>query len=369
MKVIVNGKFLQAPMTGVHRVAYELCNALAALRQEQHSAVTGLEFELWHSAAGDQRAGLIDLPKRRVGPLGGIPWEQLTLGLRARDGILVNLCNIGPMLSRNAVTMIHDVQVHLSPASYRPAFRWWYHAVQPVLARRHRRLLTVSDFSREQIAAVGLAPAARVDVIPNGADHILRVPADGAIVTRLALHPRRYVVSLSTTQAHKNVARLLDAFDDGALNDIRLVLVGGADRPEFERAGMNIPDSVIFAGRVTDAELRGLLEQALCLAFPSTTEGFGLPPVEAFTVGCPVVAAPRGALPEVCGDAALYAPPDDSAAWRRMILLLAEDAEEWSRRARAGRERSEQFIWRNAALLLVEALRRAADRQKNVSIT
>ena len=180
--------------------------------------------------------------------------------------------------------------------------------------------------------------------------------ASNVLIERLALSPKRYVVALANVQAHKNIALLLRAFTNGLLGDLSLVLVGKATRTDFEAAGLQAPANTLFAGSVSDAELRGLYEAALCLAFPSTTEGFGLPPLEAMLVGCPVVAAPCGALPEVCGEAALYAPPNDQQAWAEAIASLAADPDAHARRSAAGRLHAQAFTWERSARRLLEVV-------------
>jgi len=358
-RFIINGKFLRAESTGVHRVATELANALADLKAEGHPVVDGFAFEVWHTRDGSARAADMRLPTRCLDMLTGIPWEQLSLPLRQGRATLLNLCNIGPVASANAVTMIHDAQVHLSPQSYRKAFRLWYRFVQPILGARNRRLLTVSAFSKAQIVALGLCKADRIGVVHNGVDHIDRVVADPVAVARLGLTPQRYVVALSTTQAHKNIRVLLEAFADPDLADFRLVLVGGTARDAFAAQGLALPANTVFAGRVSDEALRALMESALCLAFPSITEGFGLPPLEAMRVGCPAVVAPCGALPEVCGEAVAYVEPRNAVLWRDAFLTLAADPETRAARVSAGYAQASRFTWRNAALTLAAELKRA----------
>lgn len=355
-RITLNGKFLAAAPTGVHRVAQELGSALADLIAERHPAARGLSLEVAVPRNGLVRADSMPIPARRIAPFVHIPWEQITLPLRRGPGVLLSLCNIAPVLSRNAVTMIHDVQVLLSPGSYGRAFRLWYRLVQPLIARRHRLLLTVSDYSRQQIADVGLCPAERVVVIPNGGDHALAPRPDPTVLTRLGLARAGYVLALANTQVHKNIGVLLRTFADPALAGTRLVLFGGAGADEFVAAGQAVPDSVAFAGKVSDGQLRALMEGALCLAFPSTTEGFGLPPLEAMTLGCPVVAAPCGALPEVCGAAALYAGPDSEAEWIAAICALRDYPEQRASAIARGRERAAAFTWRAAAQRLAEVL-------------
>lgn len=355
-QIIINGKFLRAAPTGVHRVATELANALAALVEENDPAAAGLDLSVWHPYDGARNAADIAMARRQVGPMTGIPWEQITLPLTKRRGTLLNLCNIGPVLTRDALTMIHDVQVRISPASYSRGFRYWYYLTQPILARRNRRILTVSEFSRGEIARTGLCPAERIAVVHNGVDHVLRTQARREIIERLGLRDRPFVLGLANTQEHKNIGVLLAAFAKVELAGVDLVLFGGAGRDAFAAAGLSLPANVLLAGRIDDDELRALMEHALCLAFPSTTEGFGLPPLEAMLLGCPAIIAPCGALPEVCGHAALHVGPSDVEGWASAIRQLADDADLRGKYSVNGRARAEEFTWRKAGLQLAQVI-------------
>ncbi len=355
-KIIINGKFLRAAPTGVHRVATELANALATLVRDKDPDATGLDLTVWYPHDGADNAADIAMSRRLLGPMTGIPWEQITLPLAKRKGTLLNLCNIGPVLAGDALTMIHDVQVRISPGSYSRGFRWWYHLTQPILARRNRMILTVSEFSRGEIARTGLCPAERIAVVHNGVDHVLRAPARNEIVERLGLHGKPFVLGLANTQEHKNIAVLLAAFARAELDGVQLVLFGGAGRDAFAMAGLALPANVVLAGRVDDGELRALMEHALCLAFPSTTEGFGLPPLEAMLLGCPAIIAPCGALPEVCGDAAIQVGPDDIAGWAAAIRNLVDDPDLRGKYSRLGQLRAKDFTWARAGRQLARVL-------------
>jgi glycosyltransferase involved in cell wall biosynthesis len=361
-RLSINGKFLGAKPTGVHRVAEQLIRQLYIRRDE-------LE-DLFHEAAGiiaprNVRNGHGTFSLERAGVLRGQLWEQVDLPRLARRDLLLDLCNLGPMASTAAITMIHDAQVFITPESYSWAFARWYRTVLPVIGHRHLRILAVSQFSADQLVRYGVTQPDRVSVIPNGVDHLLGYKPRPEIVDRLRLRGRGFVVALANVQAHKNIGLLLKAFSDPSLAALKLVLVGAAEPKQFEALGHSIPQGVVFAGRVDDGELRALLEAALCLAFPSTTEGFGLPPLEGMTVGCPAVLAPCGALPEVGGDAAMYAAADDPAQWVEAIGKLANDSGLWERYSLAGRERSGLFSWDRAGQKLVEVISRVVDSERS----
>jgi glycosyltransferase involved in cell wall biosynthesis len=344
--VVFNGRFLAAPLTGVQRVAAELIAAWSDLPEAAGTA--GRVVAPKRAKAPDGWRGP---PVEARGALVGVPWEQLELpGQVGRDELLVNLCNAGPLAGPAGLTMIHDAQTLEAPDSYSPAFRAWYGVSLRRLGAMSRRILTVSAFSRDRLAALGVAPAERIAVIHNGADHVRSRVAEPAALARLELEERPFFLALANVQPHKNIGLLLRAFARAELATARLVLYGGADRAAFEAAGHAPPANVTFAGRVTDGELVALLRRATALLFPSTTEGFGLPPVEALLTGCPVVAAPRGALPEVLGDAAEFRPADSPEAWAAAAAALTqESAEARSARISHGERFAARYTWRAAA--------------------
>jgi glycosyltransferase involved in cell wall biosynthesis len=355
-RIVLNGKFLMAAPTGVHRVAEEIILALDSLLANEAPARRRFDVELLVPRDVKRQLPLKAISTRSGGLFTWIPWEQFDLPARARGRTIVSLCNLGPVLTTHGVTMFHDAQVHISPESYSRPFRLWYKAIQPLLARRHRKILTVSAYSKQELVKARVAPADKIIVIHNGVDHILRQAPDPGVLDRLGLAPRGYVMALANTQHHKNVRILLQAFEDARLVATKLVLFGKASRGSLAGGlGRELPANVVTPGTISDAELAGLYANALCLGFPSLTEGFGLPPLEAMLLGCPAIVAPCGSLPEVCGDNALYAAPDQPGEWVDRILSLAapEAHADWSAR---GREQAAAFTWRAAAGRLLEVL-------------
>ncbi|WP_230291971.1 glycosyltransferase family 1 protein [Croceicoccus sp. Ery5] len=355
-RFIVNGRFLATEPVGVHRVATEMVRHAHRLIASDPALARRIALELWIPFDAQDRANALGVPYRVVGPLKGNAWEQLTLPLRAGRATVVSLCNVGPVLRRNAVTMLHDVQVLLSPESYSANFRRWYRLQQPMAGDRHRRILTVSEFSRDQIVEANVAPADKITVIHNGCDHVLSDSADDAVLKRLFLEQGGYTLALSSLQAHKNIVVLLRAFARPELKDRTLVLFGSASRDRFVAAGYHVPSNVRFAGRVSDGELRALYENAAMFAFPSTTEGFGLPPLEAMRLGTPAIVAPCGALPEACGDGALYVAHDDPSAWAKAIASVYQGPQHRSDLSARALNRAKRLTWDRAARNLINTL-------------
>ena len=366
--LVINGKFLQrsTSRSGVYRVARELLVALDKVFAKNPALANAMACRV--IVPGGQGTDLqlarieveVDRGSSEMRPLMrrlyGALWEQLVLPRRAKANVLINLCNMGPVLHRDAFTMVHDAQVYTSPASYSRAFRTWYRLMLPWLGKRNRALLTVSEFSRKQLDAYGVADAARIEVIYNGCDHVLRLVPDLAKADAAGLAGKRYVVALANIQLHKNIGVWLKAFQSPELRDMTLVLFGPAQREDFESRGHAVPPNVKFLGFVSDEELAGLLQRAAALAFPSTTEGFGLPPLEAMALGCPTVVAPCGALPEVCGDASLWADAHDVDRWVAQIVRLCNDDVLRADMKRRGRSQAAKFTWDKAARRLLEVV-------------
>lgn len=362
LPIIINGRFLSAGPTGVHRVARELVGGLLHRIAKYPDLSEHISLELWIPADAQAAAAEAGFPARIVGPFTGIPWEQVTLPMQARGSVVLSLCNVGPILTSQAITMFHDSQVRTTPKSYRMSFRIWYYIHQSIAGLRHLRILTVSNFSRDQISHFGTAPRARIGVARNGVDHFSAVNADPSLVDLLGLCEKTFVVALANTQPHKNIGVLLEAFGERSLAGIHLVLFGEARASDFLKMGYAVPGNVIFAGRVSDGQLRALYEHALCIAFPSLTEGFGLPPLEAMSVGCPALVAPEGALPEICGDAVIYVDARDPAAWGRAVLDLLNDPSHRDSLTMRGVQQAAEFTWEKAtdavlAELLLLAMR------------
>jgi glycosyltransferase involved in cell wall biosynthesis len=312
---------------GVERVAQEMARRLPALRPDRYEAIT---------------------PRPRLAHRAGHAWEQLVLPLRARGAQLLYCpANLAPLASRRNVVVIHDVAALAHPEWYGRAYVAWHRLALPAIARRARLVITVSEFSRGEIAErLGVDST----VVPNGVHESFSPDADPRPAARAYGLERPYVLALSTRIARKNVALLEQTADALAERGIELVTAGSGRG--YMRAGATPPGRAL--GYVPEALLPGLYAGAEALAVPSVYEGFGLPALEAMASGTPVVAANRAALPEVCGGAALLADPEDGDAFAD--ALLRATGPERERLSAAGLERAAGFGWGRSALLTDRAI-------------
>ncbi|MGZ4280170.1 MAG: glycosyltransferase family 4 protein [Solirubrobacteraceae bacterium] len=267
----------------------------------------------------------------------GHAWEQAVLPVRARRArLLLNPANMAPLaFPRNAI-VIHDAAALRHPGWYSPLYARWQTAVLPRIAKRAQVLITVSEFSRRELAELLQVDA---HVVPGGVDGRFHPQADPEPAKAALGLSRPYVLTVASRTTRKNLASLDAAARRLGHEGIDLVAAGGK-RPQFRDDGATSAGPRTL-GHVPDAHLPGLYAGAEAFVLPSWHEGFGLTCIEAMACGTPVVAARAGALPETCGDAARYADPADPDDIATQVLAAIGD----ERLREAGPERAALFTW------------------------
>lgn len=351
----INGDFLALATSGVPRYAREVTRALDALIAEGHPAADGLHLRLVGSrpadALGLRRIAFELVPEFRHPRLPQV-WVQFQLPRHVRGGLL-SFCNLAPVTPTKHIVCIHDLHTRLMPEGYGRGFRWAHHVLLPLLGRRAYAVTTVSGLSAQHLAAFGVAPPHKIVVAYNGCDH---VRSWSAARSQLPLGLRPFVLFFGHGAAYKNAA-LIERLAP-RLHQIGLdVLITGKPTATVDEVPTpEVPSNIRRLGYVSDDDLALLLSRATCLLLPSRIEGFGLPAVEAMALGCAVVASTAPALPEVCGEAALFADPDDDDAWFAAVARIADERGLRERLVRRGRMRAARFTWGNVASRYLELM-------------
>jgi glycosyltransferase involved in cell wall biosynthesis len=292
--------------------------------------------------------------------------ENTWLAAQARqDGLdLVHHLNaVLPMVRRTpGIVTVHDLQPFDMAANFHPAKRVYLHRSVPRSVRGARLVLAPSEFVRQGVIdRFGVAPQ-RVRAIRWGVEPPSTQISVAQAQARYGL-PRRWFVFPAVTWPHKNHEMLVRAFATVAAkeHDVMLVLTGGEGQAEEtlgdEITRLGLRGRVRRTGRIPRADLLAIVRGATALTFPSRYEGFGLPVLEAMSLGTPVLAADAASLPEVVGDAGRLIDAGDVDAWGQAMLELLGDGDERERLVAAGRERVGQFSWSATARATVAAYR------------
>jgi glycosyltransferase involved in cell wall biosynthesis len=264
---------------------------------------------------------------------------------------------------RVVVTM-HDTLALAHPEWVFPtrAGRWSWKLKEHAAARLADCILTVSESARRDLLEWFRLPAERVRAVTEGPDAAFRPLPKGsgsdAVLRRYGIDPGgRFLLYVGGLSPHKNLPRLIEAFAEGAPEDVRLVLVGDLGdvfhthvpvlREAVSRVGLG--DRALFTGFVPDSDLAYLYNRTYALVQPSLMEGFGLPPVEAMACGTPILSSRAGSLPEVVGEAGIFFDPTDVKAMSKALRSLLAEPDRRDRLAGLALERSKRYTWAASA--------------------
>jgi alpha-1,3-rhamnosyl/mannosyltransferase len=366
MHVAIDGRVISDHFPGIGRYVYQLVDALVELAPEARLTVVCTPGQR------DARYDLTRLARRPTvhlrpvaAPVFGLnaQWRLPRLLRAQRADVFHATYWVTPYWPGvPTVLSLYDLigpQLAGSvPAGRRLALSW---AIRLAL-RSAGQVITLSEASRRDLLAWSGLPAARVTVTPLAADGHFRPAGEQTVAelrARLGL-PRRYVLYVGINKPHKNVATLVEAWQELSRRQpeviappgepaAALVIAGRWDaryddlRRRAEALGAAAPSR--FLGSVAEADLPALYSGAAVFAFPSRLEGFGLPPLEAMACGTPVVVAGTSSLPEVVGDAGLLVAPDDVAAWASALARVLTDRELAATMSRRSRAQAAGFSW------------------------
>jgi glycosyltransferase involved in cell wall biosynthesis len=344
----LDATLLEAPMTGIGLYTRQLIDAFSQ---------AGASIELW----GAQSRGDV---RRERSSRSRFTWLELPQQLKTRRPALFhafgnfNLPLTKPHATKLVLT-VHDLIPLLLPSTVSTAFRWQFRVALTRAVRVADAIVCVSEVTRQSLADFFPEAREKMEVVHHGVDHV----AQHAAIDRLSLQfidalalPELFVLYAGALDARKNVELVLDAVKQ--LNQQgRKTTLALAGQPWFgsqaierrirQTVAANV--DVRMLGHLSDSVFYEVMRRAAVFTFCSRYEGFGLPPLEAMSLGVPTIVSRGGALAEVCAEGAQYVEPDDVMGLARAIdSLLGSHAlrRAWSAKAL---ERAQVFRWSETA--------------------
>lgn len=345
---VVNGRYLTQKASGVHRYAFEICNKLEEMGVDFHVA-TPQEIQ------SDYKFKFKTI---KCGSLNGHLWEQISLPKYLKSigsPLLISFTGCGPLNYRNQIMTIHDVSHERHPEWFSKGYYRFYHFMMPRIGKKSHAILTVSEFSKQEIVDALSIDANKIHVVHSNVP-FHHTPSTNAVLNyRREADAEKYILAVSNMDPRKNFAQLIKAFNNIEDKSVKLYIIG------MRQKAFNTPDlqsliseRVFLPGFVDDEQLQKMYQNAILSVYPSLYEGFGLPPLESMTFGCPAIVSDIPALREVSQDAGLYVDPhnvDDITD--KINLLLKDESLQQSLKAK-GLEQIKKYSWEKSAKQVLE---------------
>lgn len=304
--IAINARFLTQSLTGVQRFAIEISLQLKKLLGNE------VVFLSPHNIVQDHYANKLDA--KIIGTHCGYTWEQLDLPLflkRNNYPLLLNLANTAPIMYRNKISTIHDLAFLSYPQTFTKKFLYTYKLMIPLIAKSSRHIITVSEFSKNEIYKAYHIKKEHITVIYNAVNKEFFYKENKDIKSN------NYFLAVSSLNYRKNFLAVLKAFTKYSQNhkNDNLYIIGDIKTSNFKEIDITkykAHPHIHFWGRVSDKELQILYSNAIGFIFPSIYEGFGLPPLEAQACNCPILVSNIPPHKEIYEESAIYCNPYDT---------------------------------------------------------
>jgi glycosyltransferase involved in cell wall biosynthesis len=302
MKVILNGKFLSQKTTGVQRYAREIIGEL-------DNICGGLDIEI--AVPKDAVAPKYkNIKVVQVGKFKGTLWEQISFCryVKKNKAVSVNLCNAAPLSGRKIVA-IHDLKIKAHPEYFSKKFLIWYNFLFKNITKKAEKLITVSQFSKDELIKYYGVDDKNVTVIYDAWQHYLSVSESDEALKKYEVEAGGYYFAMSSLEPNKNIDWIINVAKNNP--DEKFLIAGGINNKVFAQTHTTTPDNVKFIGYAEDADAKSLLKNCKGFLYPTFYEGFGIPPLEALCVGCKrVIVSDTPIMHEIFGDAVIYIQPN-----------------------------------------------------------
>lgn len=307
-KLLINGRFLTLPLTGINRFAFELTKRLSKLFD--------CDVIVPRDAAIPGQYDLRGLHIVEYGRFKSHLWEQWSLWRYARrkKALLLSLSGVGPILYRTKITTIHDLSFLANPKWFSKSYNFIYGIFTPLAIRTSRKVLTVSQFSKNEIIKYYNTPSDKIQVVYNA------LASNVQSTSTRKPNNKKYVLTVGSLDPRKNLKTLIEAFSNPILKDSELHIVGSSNRV-FGKLNLDQTNlsNIKMLGRISDQDLAEEYNNATLFVSASLYEGFGIPPLEALSNGVPIAISDIPVYREVYEDAAVYFDPNNSDTIAKII--------------------------------------------------
>ncbi|MCW3786760.1 glycosyltransferase family 4 protein [Plebeiibacterium sediminum] len=342
--IYINARFLTQKVTGVQRFAIELSKHLK-------DSELIVKWVAPKNIVNKELAEFLDV--ELIGRNKGHLWEQIDLPKYLKDNgnpLLLNLCNTAPLLYKNSVSTIHDLAFLENPKWFSKKFYWYYRILIPRIAYIAKHIITVSEVSKEEICDRLHVKKEKVSVVYNAVSECFTNKK------KEVLEIEDYILFVGSLDPRKNLYTLIEAMSYTS-NDIKLKVVGCSGK-NFSDFGQDIRHKQIdVLGYVSDEELLELYRKARAFVYPSLYEGFGIPPLEAQSMGVPVLVSNIPVFKEVFADSVKYCNPYSAIEMAESICnIFCMSKEELDDIINKGYSNVNRFSWTYSARILVNEL-------------
>ena len=339
-KIIINGKFYAQKITGVQRFARELI-------LELDNIVSNQDIKILVPKDAVDLPVLKNIQIKKSPFKKSIFWEQLWLPLyiAKQKAIGVHLCHVAPLLKPDIVC-IHDANVISNPQWFTKKIYLWYRLIESICAKKAKKILTVSEFSKNELKKhLGIIES-NIFTLCEGWQHFNRIHSNTETLSRYKLNKKNFYFSLGTKAQYKNMKWV---YDYARKNPNEIFAISGSSYGKiFGEDTSIIPNNVHFLGYLSDEEIKTMMQNCKAFLFPSLYEGFGIPPLEALSTGSPVIVSDIPVMHEIFGDTVHYINPNNTDV---DLNLLAEKSVAPAATA------LDKYSWQKGALLLQDIIK------------
>lgn len=382
MKILVDARVMKGTITGIGRYSLNLYKALLNLNKcekiffyngigvDEHFPYSETSIEKAKTSNSkldcikfliDKNLPLLTLAKKKI---------YLAKAERLLQNSIAK-CNPSIYHSPNFFTLlnkcpvpefitVHDISCFRYPDTHPESRVKFFEENLPKSLEKSAHILTVSDFSKQELMDYFGVKSDKISVTYNGVSDAFR-PIDknqiSAFIKKYSLEYKKYFLYTGTIEPRKNLNLLIDIytkyFQNSKLKSYKLVIAGGLGwkYSHFEQKLAQSPakSNIVLTGYIPGHDLPKLMSGAFCFLYPSFYEGFGIPPIEAMASGVPVITSNKTSLPEVVGNAGITLHPEDIEGWFNSMSQLIEDQKLYHTYVELGLARKQSFTWEQCA--------------------